>query len=370
MAPRRRERGRESWPAGLRCRDGYYSWVNPRTGKEHGIGRDKALAIAQATEANLHAAGLLEHERLLDRVRGVSRQTLGRWLDRYDEELKKRHQRGKLAATTLKMYLSQSRITRRELGADVAIATITPLIVAEKLKEIADSGREAAARQLRSFMKDAFRAAVVDGWLDENPVRETRVERGPVKRARLTWEVFQKVYERTESRWLRNAMALALLTAQRRQTIASARFSDFRDGAWWVVQGKTDAHVAIPLDLRLDVFGMSLDDVVRQCRSTGVLSRYLVHQTVRRGRSPVGNPLDLETISASFAGEVAALELDWGGKNPPSFHEIRSLSGRLYHAQGNVNVQELMGHRDPETTRLYEDARGAEWVRVTVKRGA
>lgn len=54
-----------------------------------------------------------------------------------------------------------------------------------------------------------------------------------------------------------------------------------------------------------------------------------------------------------------------GGEHPPTFHEIRSLAERLYDEQG-VNTQALLGHRDPRTTALYKDVRGAEWIKVKV----
>jgi integrase len=53
-------------------------------------------------------------------------------------------------------------------------------------------------------------------------------------------------------------------------------------------------------------------------------------------------------------------------QDPPTFHEIRSLAARLYEKQGNVNVQVLLGHSDPETTRLYTDSRGTEWADVKI----
>ncbi|MCX7563426.1 tyrosine-type recombinase/integrase [Xanthomonadaceae bacterium XH05] len=165
---------------------------------------------------------------------------------------------------------------------------------------------------------------------------------------------------------MRNAANLALVSAQRREDIASAHFANVHDGAWWVEQSKTGQRVCIPLALRLDVAGLSLDDVVRQCRSTGVLSKYLVHQTSPRGNSPVGRKIWVDTITRRWSECIEALGLDWGGKTPPTFHEIRSLSERLYTEQGGINTQELLGHRDARSTSLYHDSRGAEWVRISV----
>lgn len=52
----------------------------------------------------------------------------------------------------------------------------------------------------------------------------------------------------------------------------------------------------------------------------------------------------------------------WKGA-PPSFHEIRSLSARLYGKQG-LDAQALLGHSDPATTRKYLDSKGMEWIEV------
>lgn len=44
--------------------------------------------------------------------------------------------------------------------------------------------------------------------------------------------------------------------------------------------------------------------------------------------------------------------------NPPSFHEIRSLSGRLHEEQrGKDFAQKLFGHRSEKMTEKYLDVR-------------
>lgn len=366
MTPRRRTTARKEWPDNLHCRKGYYSWRNPLDGREYGIGRDKDQAFREAMEANIHAAGIMNRSRLIDRLGGTSRRTVGAWLDKYEKRLKERAAKGKLSKNTITQYLSFARQMRRELGASTPMRAVTPLMVSERLGAISQTGRQSAARALRGFMKEVFREAFVDGWIAENPVRETRTEPPEIKRARLTLEIFQEVYGRTQLVWLKNAMALALVSAQRRETIAGARVADFREGGWWVIQGKTDAHVFLPLELRLDCFGMSLPDVQRQCRATGVLSRHLIHQTVHRGNSPAGAPLRLRRLTDAFSAEIAALGRDWERKDRPTFHEIRSLAARLYGKQGNVNVKELLGHKDAKTTALYQDSRGTEFIRVSI----
>ena len=63
---------------------------------------------------------------------------------------------------------------------------------------------------------------------------------------------------------------------------------------------------------------------------------------------------------------VQALGLDWGDKTPPTLHELRSLSKRLYKAQGGVNTVDLLGHKTEAMSNLYADARGVEYKLVEV----
>lgn len=354
-----RKRG---WPAGLYERRGYYSWRSPVDGREYGIGRDRDEALAEATEANLHVLGISTKARLIDRLTGSGDRTLGAWIEKFRKALDKRD----LAANTKKTNAWRLRQIEALLGADTPIARIETLQIAEALETYTDAGKARAAQSLRSCMLDLFRGAVAAGWIRENPVIVTERVTVEVQRARLTFDIFTKLYEQTKHTWLRNAMALAIVSAQARDNIASATFTEIRDGGWWFERTKTGKKIMLPLELRLDRFGMSLEDVVRQCRRSGAVSKYLIHQTRPRGNSPVGQRIFVDTMSKAFAAEVDALGMTWGDRTPPTFHELRSLSERLYKEQGNVDTQQLLGHEDARTTRMYDDARGAEYARVKV----
>lgn len=103
----------------------------------------------------------------------------------------------------------------------------------------------------------------------------------------------------------------------------------------------------------------------RASSGRGVLSRRLIHQTRPRGSSPVGSPIHIDRVSKAFSDAVENIGRNWGDKTPPTFHEIRSLSERLHAEQGNINTQDLLGHKAPRTTQTYHDSRG-DWVRVKV----
>ena len=361
MTPRKRSKTKAGWPKYLYERNGYFSWRHPQTNMEYGIGYDKAEAFREAIEANLHLAGHLRKERLIDRIEGTAGRTVAQWAAKYAEILQGR----KLSPASLKTYGSFSRRMVEMLGADTKVRAVTALQVSEGLEVLTKSGRESLARSVRGFMRESFAAAIVKGWLDTNPVREIKGTPVTVKRARLTFDIFQRLYASTDCTWLKNAMALALVSGQARAEIVAAQVKDVREGCWWVERGKTEARICLPLELRLERFGASLGDVIRQCRSTGILSPYLIHQTLRAGRALPGKRIRRDHLSIRFTEALAALNLDFGEKRPPTFHEIRSLAARLYKKQGNVNVQELLGHKNPQTTLLYEDGRG-EWIRVKV----
>jgi integrase len=348
-------------PPNLRERDGYFSWRNPADGREHGLGRDRQRAIAEAIEANLHVQGMLTSTRLVDRLTGSSERNVREFSKLYEKQLEKK----KLADNTRRTAKSLLKRTRETFKEATAIERITTLEVSAAIAALVEEGKARTAQAWRSFLTDYFRHAVAIGWIQTNPVLVTERVDVDVQRARLTLDVFKAVRD-VAGVWLRNAMNLAVVTAQRREEICGARFADFRDDGWYCEQGKTGNRLFIPLEIRLDALGLSLDDVVRDCRKTGVVSPYLVHQTQAFGNSPVGSPIWLDTVSRRFTDALTTLAFDWGDRSAPTFHEIRSLSERLYAAQGGVNTQELLGHRDPRMTQVYHDARGAEWVRVKI----
>lgn len=360
MSPRRRGSSRRDWPANLYCRDGYYSWRDPRSREEHGLGRiTKPEAFTQAIEANLHLAKMLNRPRLIDRLTGEADRSLGAWVARYLAEQDTR----KLADNTRKGYRSYAKRTLEAFDSGMSLKAITALMVADQLETVEGTR---TGQAWRSFLRDMFRAAIVRGWVDENPVRAVKLERVEVKRSRLTLDVYRQIREAAALVWLRNAMDLALVSGQRREDVARATASDVRDGHWWVDQGKTGARIALPLSLTLTAANLNLGDVVRRCRQTGVLSRHLIHQTEQRGNSPKGSPIWIDTISRRFTDVLAELGLTFDGKPPPTFHEIRSLSARLYSAQGDVDVKTLLGHKDAATTAVYQDGRGIAWTKLIV----
>jgi len=363
MAPRQRKASNRPLPPNVRERDGYYTYRNPKDGVEYGLGRNTRDAISQAIEANMQLAGQIVRPRLVDRLTGEESRTWGKWCDEFEKLLGERDS----AANTKRTRKSYLGRLRRTFPEGSPAASIDTLMCSDALKEIKAEGKARTAQAFRSFLIDCFDRMIAAGWRKDNPARVTDEVTVKVKRARLPFIAFMGLYERTKTVWLRNAMALALVSGQAREDCAYAEFSDFHDGCWWNERGKTGARIMLPLELRLTCFGMSLEDVLRQCRMTGIVSRYPIHQTERKKGAVVGKKMHVDKITRIFSAELAKLGIDWGGKKSPTFHEIRSLSSRLYKEQGDVNPQELLGHKNARTTAVYTDGRG-EWVRVGIRK--
>lgn len=363
MAPRRRHTRNASLPDGLRVRDGIYSYRNRLDGREKGLGRDRQAAIAFARAANIEIDRIAGRVDAAEWVRGVTTsRTWGSWLDRYQQILDAR----KLSRHTRHGYFHMMKKARTAFPADRSFASLDVADIAGAIQPLVDDGKASTAKSYRQWLIDCFRESMADGWRKNNPAEATRRVSHDVRRARLELDVLMRVYESVRQPWMRNSIALALVSGQRREDVLLAKHTDVRDGHWWVEQGKTDSRVAIPLTLRLNAFGMNLGEVVRQCKSTGVLSHHLIHQTRHLKHSPRGGIIHPGSVSRGFQDALKALGIDWADKSPPSFHEIRSLSKRLYDAQGGVDTKQLLGHKSTATADKYQDARGL-WVRVKIE---
>lgn len=364
MSPRRRHPRNQGLPDGLRVRGGYYSYVHPIDGREKGLGRDRKEAIQQARRANAAIWAAQGKVQIEDWAtgKGPAVRTWAAWCDRFQKLTAEK----KLSKHTRAKYATMLRRARADFAGELAADAIDVLMVAQSLNEL-KATKAPMAKAYRSYLKEVFRACCEEGWRKDNPAEVTAEIAAPSRRARLELPQFLAIYNDPLTQpWLRNAMALAIVTGQRREDIISAQRRDIREGHWWCQQGKTGNRVAIPMGIRLEVFGMSLAEVLKQCSATNILSPHIIHQTHRGGGSKLGAKIRVGSVSYKFRDAVARLGADWGGKTPPTFHEIRSLSSRLYLAQGNVDTKQLLGHKSDASAALYADARGG-WVTVSVK---
>ncbi|ANR76964.1 integrase [Kosakonia sacchari] len=337
-----------------------YSWRNPVTGQEVSLGRiSRRDAVAQAIEANNYIDQNYLPSSLLERIKDVPTFTVSAWLERYEMILDRRE----LKPNTMKVRRNQIATIKEEFGR-LPLASVTTKDIASFLEVYIQCDKKSMASGLRSVLLDIFREAIVEGHIDRNPAEPTRTPTPKVKRERLVLEHFTIIRQAaiSHSEWAPNACDLALVTGQRREDVSLFRFSDVKDGRLFITQEKTGHKLALSLDLRLDAANLVLQDVIERCRINNP-SDFMIYSPVRRGGRKPG-PLTPDGLTQAFADIRDSTDLKFG-PNPPSFHEIRSLAGRLYEVEyGEEFAQRLLGHKNIAMTKKYLDARGAEYVMV------
>ena len=250
------------------------------------------------------------------------------------------------------------------------VDSIRPFEVARLVREIHNAGKQVTSRQVLSVARDIFNEVLLEGWNDINPALHVKRPQAPVRRRRLTLDQFLAIHDYLRAHappWAPVSLRLALVTAQRRSDLVRMRSEDVHDGHLFVDQHKTGARIAIPLALRLDALNCTVGDVVEEALRYQPLDNSLLLRTAARP----GRRLHPQTVTFRFWKARVALGVHTGPGDPPSLHEIRSLSERLYRAQG-VDTQTLLGHRRPQMTDLYNDDRGLtarQWKYVPLPGG-
>jgi integrase len=311
-----------------------------------------------------HAQSHRGHDEAAPRERGWTR-TVSDWLDIHWATIQQRGYK----AQTLRNRGAKVAHIRRIWGAKI-IAELRPFEVSAGLQEFLPKNTSGAGRVLGE-LRDALSEAVANDWVLTNAAASIKVPKHRVQRKRLkfeTWQAMRLLAETSRQRWLLCLLLLAVITGQRRADLAKMQFADVVDGHLRIEQQKESgkgygARIELPLSLRLDAIGMSLREVIELCRDSGAPGPNLL-------RKANGGCIELSSLSARFnecirtvLGDDAHPMYEW-----PSLHEVRSLSARLYRAEGH-DTQTLLGHKDAEMTAVYEDDRGlsaANWKRLVI----
>ncbi|WP_334157888.1 tyrosine-type recombinase/integrase [Oryzomicrobium sp.] len=341
MAPRSRLRKNAGLPPNLYEQRGYHTYRHPVTKEIYGLGRDKARAVTQAIQANLHFQQ--QAVTLLDRITGATERTVADWCNEF-EKLYGKHVRMK--------YL------RDGLGHSI-LSKLEPLEINNWL----DANWEEKPRMRQAMLSTAkvvFGAAIGKGWLKANPAADLTTAAPITKRARLTLDAFKAIYAKANP-VLQHAMEIALMTGMRRTNVMNLQWSQVKEGYLWVEHAKKGLKVRVPLSMYLAAMKWTLGDVIGRCR-TATVSRYLLHHQRHVGLAKPGDKIRDKTIEQLF--REAREEAGINGQNPPTFHEIRSLAARLWKEQG-IDVRVLLGHKTEAMSALYQDSRGAEWVTIS-----
>lgn len=273
--------------------------------------------------------------------------TVGEALPVYEAVIESR----KYASKTRAMRLQELSYLRSAFGS-WKLSEVFPCHLALLTESIADTGRRCTARHVLTVCRDFFNEALVRGWVIQNPALHVRMPKAPVERRRLDLNAWVRIHRYAQNNypaWAARSLELALLTGQRRADVACMRFDDVRGDCLHVTQQKTGARIAIPLEIRISAVTLSLRDVIEGCERTSDGGPYLL-QTVR------GTHPGPAALSFRFAGARKAVGMTGDAASLPTLHEIRSLSERLYRAQG-VDTKTLLGHSKQSMTDLYNDER-------------
>ncbi|EEJ5116949.1 TPA: phage integrase Arm DNA-binding domain-containing protein [Salmonella enterica subsp. salamae serovar 30:g,m,s:e,n,x] len=351
----------------------YWQYKHPITGKFHSLGTDAEEAKQVANEANNIIAEqrtrqILSVNEKIARLR-ESREfiTVTTWLDRYLAIQQERLETGDIKLNSVKQKKKPVELLRQHAGM-MYLKDVSALEIAEVVDAVKALGHNRMAQVVRMTLIDVFKEAQHAGHVPPgyNPAKATRQPRNRVKRERLSLEEWKEIYAAAEHHppYLQCAMLLAVVTGQRIGDISRMKFSDIWDDMLHVEHEKTGAKVALPLSLRCEALNISLREVVAKCRDA-VVSKYLVHFRHSTSQATRGDRVSANSITTSFKKARSRTGITWPEGKAPTFHEQRSLSERLYEAQG-VDTQKLLGHKSPRQTAKYHDDRGKDWIVVAV----
>ncbi|MFB0770326.1 tyrosine-type recombinase/integrase [Proteus cibi] len=329
----RNRSAKNKWlPPNLYLRKGIYYYRDVRTKKEFSVGSNKSLAITEAIQANL--AIYKPREPLVNRINHIHQMTFHKWLDRYHDKLKTRGLREK----TLYDYNSKIKIIKLNIS-DMPINEITTKDISNF---ISNYPKRSMAKLMRVTLLDSFNEAIAEGLITENPVSVTRAPKTQVNRARLTLDEFNFAINNTNKRY-KNLFLLALLTAQRISDIENMKWSDVKNDRIYITQIKTGAKISIPISLKIDAVNTSIKEVLKNIEKKGDFICGVKAQAIRK----------------AFLLSLPKKD------NMPTFHEIRSLSARLYEDEkGAEFAKKILGHKSMQMTDRYLDNRGSDYIEL------
>ncbi|MBB1489495.1 tyrosine-type recombinase/integrase [Oceanospirillum sediminis] len=366
MAARPRRRTYTNVPNLYVKQDRRYSGIScqykdQRTGKFKGLGPDLQRAEKIARQLNV----LIGQQMLDDEMKALLAQggdnkksiRVGTWLEEYMNIQHEKLQAGEIKKGTLdgKRWALSPVLKKYK---NIKLSDLNTVLINKILQSYIKENKTTMAQRIRTCLIDVFAEAIAAGHFPAdkpNPAAVTKSPRPKVRRSRLTLETFNAIMEWgkcNQPAYLWRAYLFALVTGQRLNDVGKAQFKDVKvvNGVKYleVVQGKTKTKLLIPVDLRLNAIDVSLKEVIAECRDK-VVSAYLFHHPKTIGKAAAGSKVRTKSLTLGFTEAVRALKKDWGESDPPSFHELRSLSERLYRQQG-VNTQELLGHKHQTTT--------------------
>lgn len=323
---------REELLANLYESKGYFSYKHPKTGQFISLGSERLKAMRCTMQLNVGLSPL--DKRVQNVLNGDSNfEKVGVTISEYcqyfqNDILPQRN----LASETLAAYrrfLAQVREFFK--GKDIRQVTLS------NISQFLKTRPSKQHNNYRSMFCVLYKYAVSEGLVSENLPTKTLKRQVKVKRNRLSIEAFNAIRTCAPD-WLKNAMDIALVTGQRVGDIAEMKHSDIKYGFLFIKQSKTSHALQFP------IVGQ-LQEVINRCKSTDC--DYLINIK--------GKPITSGHISRCFCEARKESGVCDNIENPPSFHEIRSLSARIQKKSGldKKTIQNWLGHSSEQMTDLY-----------------
>ena len=356
MAPRARKPENRGLPPNLYTHPSGYRYRRPDQSYVY-LGHDRGKAIEAAKAANAHYAAL---NPVLDRIVGSKSISLAEVINDFIEEKLKTMKIAEKTRRNRKWVLSKFG---REKVSQIPVAEVTTRDLYLHMTSLKSDW----LRQLhRSLLHQVFNFAIQSGLIKTNPVTPLDRPEAVRSRQRLTHEVFFAIRDESPV-WLRNMMDLQLQTLQRPGDVLSLRWSELTPTSIKLTQQKTGKRLELLIE-------PPLREVLNRCRDD-VLSPFIVHRLPEKARPSHmrakarvhHTQVLLEQAEREFAEARTRTELFTAEDSPPTLHEIRSLGAALYR-QARVpeeHIQRLLGHVDPQMTRLYLEGHEAPWDKVS-----
>jgi integrase len=327
-----RKRIKEGLPNNLYESKNYYNYKHPITKRWFYIGSDRETAIKEAEQINW---SLMPKSELVKKVLDSEQsKNFSEFIDYFITDILPAKN---LAKKTVQDYTQKIPHIKEHLG-NKSIEKIDTKDISEFLKKYPPT----QSNYYRAVLSVIFKHAIDEGFTDKNPAASTLKKTTTKQRERLTLENYHAIHAHAPN-WLKNAMDLALITAQRREDIANLKWTDIHDGFLWIQQHKTKNRIKI--NLSEDIKALLI-----KCKGE---NEFVIGEIK-------GNA---ERITKGFAEarEKSGLE------TTATFHEIRSLSAHLYEESGidKKQIQMLLGHTTEKMTEHYLEGHGEKWTEIT-----
>lgn len=348
-----------------RDKRGYVRYKHPKMDKPRHFGKDVNAANEVARIVNAQLSEQKDVVRDILRSRSFGASTFNHVADRFMSEYVPAL---KWAKSTLQENAGRLSKLRAALGPS-DFQSLEVLDLSDQIDSLfAGDGR----RQARNLLIHIYRFAIGKGLRQGTNVAEEvlRVSKRERVRCRIAnLKAYYAIYEAALP-VIQDAMDLSLITLQSRLELCAMRLKQDESDILRVVRQKT-ADRTDKAYLEIEV-GADLRKVLTRCKVKAMRygSPFMLNHPTRMPSKAKKHRTQVLPSYLSRKFTQAVNECGLYDHLPlaerPTFHEVRSLGGRIYEAlgRGEESIQELYGHSKSDTTAIYLEGDAVKWTRT------